>query len=126
MQDGKADAASEDTIPVRNAADGRTVSARSGFVTLAEAGAAFKRGESEWEKLKSGDALASGDRVSTPVDCRVDIRPLPDVGLMIAPETELIYRDTGDGEVTLEINKGSVVVVPQFVGSSHSQSTIHA
>lgn len=124
LQDGKVDAATDDTIPVRNAGDGRTVSARSGFVALAEAGAVYKRDESEWEKLQSGDALANGDRVSTPVDCRLDIRPLPDVGLMIAPETELIYRDTGAGEVTLEINKGSVVVVPQFVGGSHSQSTI--
>jgi hypothetical protein len=124
LQDGKADAATEDPIQLRNVAEGRTVSARSGLVTLAEPGAVFKRGESEWENLKSGDALASGDRVLTPVDCRVDIRPLPDVGLMIAPETELSYRDTGEGEITLEINKGSVVVVPQFVGGSHSQSTI--
>lgn len=120
----RADVVAEDPEHARQSNEARTVSARSGFVVLAESGTMIKRGESAWERLTPGDSVNTGDRVVTPIDCRVDIHPRPDVDLLLAGDTEVIYTESEDGNLSVEVLKGSAIIVPQFERASRAQSTI--
>lgn len=120
----RADVVAEDSEPARQSNETRTVSARSGFVVLAENGAMIKRGESAWERLMPGDSVRSGDRVKTSIDSRVDIHPHPDVDLLLAGDTEVIYAESEDRNLSVEVLKGSAITVPQFEPASRVQSTI--
>jgi hypothetical protein len=88
------------------------VSARSGFVSFVLDEALWKHGESSWQSLKSGDSLANGDRVKTVITgSHVEIHPYPTLGLYLAGDSEMVYSERESGDVSVEILKGSAVIV---------------
>ena len=110
MQDGDAylDAAEEGT---NDATTARTISARHGLITFAEIGSILKNGNQEWEALHGGGTLSDGDRIRTEIDSRVEIHPYPDFYFFMNGNTEILFAEPEDGDISITLIKGSVVVV---------------
>jgi hypothetical protein len=110
MQDGKAylevaDEASSDFVSTR------TISARHGLIAFIENGHLLKSGDSAWEVLEAGGTLSDGDRLRTETDNRAEIHPYPYFYLFMNGNSEIRFADSEDGDVSVEIVKGAVVVV---------------
>lgn len=96
--------------PPETTKSGRTVSARSGIVGFVEIGMFLRAGESAWQKLKTGDSLSNGDRVRTASESRAEIRPYPYFYLYLGGNTEIVYSEQQDGDVTVTLVKGAAVI----------------
>jgi hypothetical protein len=88
-----------------------TISALSGIVNFADDGVSFKRGEASWEKLKAGERLQHGDRLSTGALGRAAVLLYPDCALHLGGAAEIIYSDEASTGLTVSLLKGSAIVV---------------
>jgi len=88
-----------------------TISARNGVVSFVEIGALLRSGESAWQELQAGENLSNGDRVRTAAESRAEIHPYPDHKLYLGSNTEMVFLEQADGQVSLTIVKGSAVVI---------------
>jgi hypothetical protein len=87
------------------------VSAQNGVVTFVEQGAVLRSGESVWSELRAGDNLANGDRAQTAPQSRVELRPYPSFDFYLGGATEIAYAEQQDGQVSVTVLRGSVVVI---------------
>jgi hypothetical protein len=110
MQDGQAYLdVMEEATPDSGGA--RTISARHGLIAFIENGRVLKSGNPAWEVLEAGETLSDGDRVRTETDSRAEIHPYPYFYLFMNGNSEIRFADSEDGDVSVEIVKGTVVVV---------------
>ena len=109
MQDGNVylDSAEEATSDSDSA---RTISARHGLITFVETGSVLKAGNQAWEVLQAGGSLSDGDRLRTETESRAEIHPYPDFYLFMDGNSEILFADPEDGDVSVTVIKGSVVV----------------
>ena len=89
----------------------RTISALHGLIAFIENGRLLKSGNSVWEVLQAGGTLSDGDRLQTETDSRAEIHPYPYFYLFMNGNSEIRFADSEDGDVSVEIVKGAVVVV---------------
>ena len=110
MKDGHAylDVMEEVTLDSGGA---RTISARHGLITFVENCSTLKSGSAVWEWLEAGGTLSDGDRLRTETDSRAEIDPYPYFYLFMNGNTEIRFADPEDGDVSVEVVKGAVVVV---------------
>jgi hypothetical protein len=87
-----------------------TVSARAGIIEFSESGTQIKHSSSNWQDLNTGDSLSDGDRLRTIANGRAEIRPYPLYYLFLGGNTEIGYAESEEGEVTIRVFKGTVVV----------------
>jgi hypothetical protein len=108
MRDGNVylDSVQEET----DSAAGRTISARHGLITFIENGSILKNGNQAWEVLEASGSLSDGDRLRTEADSRAEIHPYPDFYLFMNGNSEILFADPEDGDVSVTVIKGSVVV----------------
>jgi hypothetical protein len=109
MRDGRAYLDASGDLGVAGA--GRLVSARNGEVGFVENGAAIKNGSTDWRALKSGTELSNSDRVRTTIHSRAEIHPYPDFYLFLESNTELVYSVERDTTASINVARGSVVLV---------------
>lgn len=109
MQDGHAYL---DVMEVTSDSDStRTISALPGLIGFIENGRLLKSGNSVWEVVQAGGTLSDGDRLRTEIDSRAEIHPYPYFYLFMDGNSEIRFADSKDGDVSVEIVKGAVVVV---------------
>lgn len=89
----------------------RTISARHGLLTFVENGSILKSGNVAWEVLRAEGTLSDGDRLRTETDSRAEIHPYPDFYLFMNGDSEILFADPENGDVSITVTKGSVVVV---------------
>lgn len=111
MQDDDAYIGVLDPADPARAASERVVSAQNGVVTFVEQGAVLRSGESTWSKLQAGDNLANGDRAQTAPQSRAELRPYPSFDFYLGGATEIAYAEQQDGEVSVTVLRGAVVVI---------------
>jgi hypothetical protein len=87
------------------------VSARHGVAGFIEKGVTVKSNEANWRELKTGDELSDGDRLRTAPNIRAEVLPYPDFDLYLNGNTETVYQTDPDGNVTIDVVRGSVVLV---------------
>jgi len=90
----------------------RTLSAQHGVIAFVENGRLLKSGNPAWEVVEAGGTLSDGDRLRTETDSRAEIHPYPaNFYLLMNGDSEIRFADSEDGDVSVEIVKGAVVVV---------------
>jgi hypothetical protein len=87
------------------------VSARHGVAGYVENGAAVKSVDGDWRELKSGVELADGDRLRTAPNYRAELLPYPDFELYLNGNTETVYGEDSDGNVSINLVRGSAVLL---------------
>jgi hypothetical protein len=87
------------------------ISARHGVAGYVERGAAVKSSESDWHELRSGVELSDGDRLRTAPNSRAELLPYPDFELYLNGNTETVYQEDADGNVSVSLVRGSVVLL---------------
>ena len=87
------------------------VSAQNGVVTFVEQGTVLRSGESVWSELQAGDNLGNGDRAQTAPQSRAELRPYPSFDFYLGGATEIAYVEQPDGQVSVTVLKGAVVVI---------------
>jgi len=87
------------------------LSARNGVAGFVEEGVAVKSNERDWRELKPNEELADGDRVRSAPHSRAEVHPYPYFDLYLNGDTESIYRANADGDVTINVVRGSVTLV---------------
>ncbi len=89
----------------------RIVSARNGVVEFVENGVTIKSSDGNWVELKAGAELYDGARLRTAAHTRAEIRPYPDFNLFMNGATEIVCRATAEGDISIELVKGSIVLM---------------
>jgi hypothetical protein len=103
----------------------RTISARHGLIAFVENGSTLKSGSSAWEVVEAGGTLSDGDRLRTETDSRAEINPYPYFYLLMNGNSEIRFVDSEDGDVSIEIVKGAVVlVVTETVQKARERSSL--
>jgi hypothetical protein len=102
----------------------QTLSARSGFVRLAEPGSQSRLENAAWLDLKSGENLSNGERIKTSPNCRVDVRAYPDIDLLLMGNSEIAYLEPADGRVSVEVISGSAILISQPEPGAIGSNTI--
>jgi hypothetical protein len=110
MQDGNVYLDSTEDV-TSDSGSARTISARNGLITFVENGSILKNGNQAWEVLETGGSLSDGDRVRTETDSRAEIHPYPDFYLFMNGNSEILFAEPEDDDVSITVIKGSVVVV---------------
>jgi len=87
------------------------VSALNGIAGFVEPGVAVKSHDTDWRELKSDSQLSDGDRLRTALHSRAEIRPYPDFDLYLNGNTETVYKTDADGNVSIDVVRGSVVLL---------------
>ena len=87
-----------------------TVSAETGVVEIVEDALVSGAETSAWRKLQTRERLTNGDRVRTAIESRAEIHVYPTSFLFLDGDTEIVYREV-EGEVAVEIIKGSAIVI---------------
>lgn len=88
-----------------------TISARNGVVSFVENGALLRPGEPAWQELQAGDNLSNGDRVRTAPESRAEIHPYPNFNCYLSGNTEIVFLEQPDGQVSVTIVRGSAVII---------------
>jgi hypothetical protein len=86
------------------------VSAKAGTVNLAEGSVMYKRAESDWDILITGDSLKSGDRVKTQTASRAEILLSPGSYLRLSENTEAVLSSDSLNDTQILLVKGSAIV----------------
>jgi hypothetical protein len=110
MQDGNVYLDSAEEV-MSDSASARMISARHGLITFVENGSILKNGNQAWEVLEAGGSLSDGDHLRTETDSRAEIHPYPDFYFFMNGNSEILFADPEDGEVSITVIRGSVVVV---------------
>ena len=101
-----------------------TVSARNGFVAFVESAAVVNPGEAAWRELKAEESLIGGARVRTAVESRAEIHPYPYFYMFLGSNTEIVYSEKEDGQVSVTVVRGSVIIVSQADSKKREQNSL--
>jgi hypothetical protein len=114
------------------------VSARAGIVNLVEGElnskkgntgwAALFEGNSNWNKLITGDEVGLNDSVRSTTGTRAEVLLTPGVYLRLAGDTEFVFMFDGDARQELELKRGSIVIeasVDSWILVSTPKSEVH-
>ena len=108
---------------VNESASTHIISALAGVVEFAESGTFIKHPDSSWQEFNSEKRLSDGDRLRTNVDARAEVRPYPNFYLFMGGDSEIGYGENDQGEVTISVKRGSVIVtIPENNVSARQRS----
>ena len=111
------------------------VSAKPGTVNFVEAGVEFLRPTKEWEPLTEKSRLESGDKVRTSEHTFAELALLPDIGLRIDSDSEVLFEQLSNDGISVKLLQGSAILdvtrydkkeVPQIAIAGASTSVVAA
>ena len=92
------------------AKDRLTVSAETGVVGLVGNTFVSRPAVPDWQRLKPGERLVSGDRIRTAVESRAEIFVYANCFLFLEGDSEIVYREV-EGLASVEMIKGTAIAI---------------
>jgi ferric-dicitrate binding protein FerR (iron transport regulator) len=89
-----------------------------------ESAAVLNPAEAAWRELKPEEILIGGARVRTAVESRAEIHPYPNFYIFLGSNTEIVYSEKEDRQVSVTVVRGSVIIVSQADSKKREQNSL--